>query len=48
MGGRGNDWEDGLYFILYVYNNFVRGHTGSTWNPENGESAFLRNVFTYR
>jgi hypothetical protein len=26
----------------------VRSHTGSMWNPENGESVFLRNVFTYR
>jgi len=48
MEGKENDWKDRLYFVLYVYNKVVRIHTGSTWNSENGESAFLRNVFTYR
>ena len=48
MERKENDWKEGFYFVLYVYNKVVRSHTGSTWNPKNGESAFLRKVFTYR
>jgi hypothetical protein len=48
MEEKESDWEEEFYFVLYVHNNVVRGHTGPTWNPENGDSAFLRNVFTYR
>ena len=48
MEGKEKDWKKEFYFVLYVYKKVVRGHTGSTWKPENGESAFLRNVSTYR
>jgi hypothetical protein len=48
MEGKENDWKKGFQFVFYVYNNVVRGHTGSMWNTEKGGSAFLRNVFTYR
>jgi len=48
MERKENVWNEGFYFVLSVYNKAVRSHTGSMWNPENGESVFLRNVFTYR
>jgi hypothetical protein len=47
MEGKENDWKEEFYFFLYVYDKVVRGHTGSTWNYENGERAFLRNVFAH-